>query len=109
MDILTNVEGRVNSLDVKVNALHEAHNDHEKVHFDNMELTQDKMNELNYQILEIRSLTGFCRMRDSIAAAKRDEQQEILANLYGLSDLKVAKMDAEGPRNIQSRRGSMMK
>ena len=66
MDILTNVDGRITSLDNKVEALTAAHFEHEKVHFKNMELTQDKMTEMDYQILEIRTLTGFSRTRDSI-------------------------------------------
>ena len=88
MDILTNVEGRVTSLDNKVEALTVAHFEHEKVHFNNMEMTQDKMNEMNYQILEIRTLTGFCRTRDSIIrgvpGAKKEDVTNMLAKLYGV-------------------------
>ena len=88
MDILTNVDGRITSLDNKVEALTAAHFEHEKVHFKNMELTQDKMTEMDYQILEIRTLTGFSRTRDSIVkgvpGAKKEDVTNMLAKLYGV-------------------------
>ena len=71
MDILTNVDGRVTSLDNKVEALSVANFENAKVHFNKMEMTQDKMNEMNYQILEIRTLAGSCRTMDSIVRAQR--------------------------------------
>ena len=109
MDILTNVDERVNTLDKKVETLTAAHLEHEKVHFNNMEDTQDKMNAMNYQILEIRTLTGFCRTRDSIVrgvpGARREDVMNMLAKLYGVEG---DGRGEEDPRIVRTRRESII-
>ena len=103
MDILTNVEEKVKGLDTKVAFLTKAQIEHEKFHYNNMELMQDKMIEMNYKILEIRTLTGFTRTRDSIMQGipevKREEVTNTLAKLYGMDKDEKSSLEQDVERD----------
>ena len=82
-------------LDERVKALTNTHLEHDKIHLNNMEETREKMNDLNEEILEIRSLAEVCKTRDDINKAKRNSMPEMLAKLYGvIESARLAKKDS---------------
>ena len=64
MCLLANIDGRVSALNIKVDHLSVKHLEHEQTHEKYKEETREKMNNMNYKILEIRQLCGFVKNRN---------------------------------------------
>ena len=77
MALLENVDGRVTGLNNKVDKLTSSHLEHEMTHLENKEMTQEKMNDMNYKILEIRQLCGFSRNRDVFLRGTPDGEESV--------------------------------
>lgn len=95
MGLLESVDVRVTGLHTTVDHLTSAHMEHEKIHQEYKEMTQEKMNDMNYKILEIRQLCGFSKNRDFALRGTPDGEentfQEDLVKNCGKKWMQVAR------------------
>ena len=94
MGLLESVDMRVTGLNTTADHLTAKHLEHEKTHEKYKEQTQEKMNDMNYKILEIRQLCGFSKNRDGVLRGTPDGEEsfpaEDLAKTCGKKWMKVA-------------------
>ena len=107
MGILENIDGRVSALNTKVDHLSTKHLEHEQTHQKYKEETQEKMNDMNYKILEIRQLCGFVKNRNLALRGTPDGEessvQEDAAKSVLNKWMKVAKVTKEAQEIIPAK------
>ena len=95
MGLLESVDMRVTGLNNNADHLTIKHLEHEQTHQKYKEQTQEKMNDMNYKILEIRQLCGFSKNRDAMLRGTPDGEEsfptEDLVKSCGKKWMKVAK------------------
>ena len=95
MGLLESVDMRVTGLNNTADHLTIKHLEHEQTHQKYQEQTQEKMNDMNYKILEIRQLCGFSKNRDAMLRGTPDGEEsfptEDLVKSCGKKWMKVAK------------------
>ena len=95
MGLLESVDMRVSGLNNTADHLTIKHLEHEQTHQKYKEQTQEKMNDMNNKILEIRQLCGFSKNRDAVLRGAPDGEEsfptEDLVKSCGKKWMKVAK------------------
>ena len=95
MGLLESVDMRVTGLNNTADHLTVKHLEHEQTHQKYKEQTQEKMNDMNYKILEIRQLCGFSKNRDAMLRGTPDGEEsfptEDLVKSCGKKWMKVTK------------------
>ena len=105
MGLLENVDIRVTGLNNTADHLAAKHVEHEKVHQRYKEQTQEKMNDMNIKILEIRQLCGFSKSKEVARGAPDGE--EVVEKVVNLTNkwLQVAqrrKFPGEGAEQLKN-------
>ena len=108
MGLLENVDVRVTGLNNTADHLAAKHVEHEKVHQRYKEQTQEKMNDMNIKILEIRQLSGFSKSKEKENVARgAPDGEEVVEKVVNLTNkwLMVAqrrKFPGEGAEQLRN-------
>ena len=110
MGLLDNVSVRVNGLNNTADHLASRQLEHEKTHQKYKEETQEKMNDMNCKILEIRQLCGFSKTRDAVLRGPPDGEESSLSEEFAKSAgkkwIQLAKSNQDSEEKTAERRKS---